>query len=235
MAGPSEPAGPWDTTFNRAMNTTKGRDKSKPPTSAGRVSGFGTAMKFIEYYSTDTDNKRTRRKPSNTSAQVAELTEEVAELKKQKVDQATVNQLVAEKVDERLRAMFPPNLVEGISAWYAGGQQGPIHVPSFGGSNSTNVSPVMVTPPLPPTVSPDMLPPPVPPRPTKKDNAPERPSTAAPLVSTLAELDAVDKVTIYAVFNVSHISQACIVPNKFNYSHRTRLAYSFIRWGSAAS
>ena len=109
MAGPSsqEPAGPWDTTFNRAMNTHKGRDKSKPPTSAGRVSGFGTAMKFIEYYSTDTDNKRTRRKPSNTSAQVAELTEEVAELKKQKVDQATVDQLVAEKVDERLRTMFP--------------------------------------------------------------------------------------------------------------------------------
>ena len=84
-------------------------------------------------------------------------------------------------------------------------------------------------------VTEDMLPPPVHPRPTKKDSAPERPSTAAPLVSTLAELDAVDKVTIYAVFHVSHISYACMVPNKFNYSHRTRLAYSFIRWGSAAS
>ena len=52
---------------------------------------------------------------------MAELTEEVAELKKQKVDQATVDQLVAEKVDKRLRTMFPPNLVEGISAWYAVG------------------------------------------------------------------------------------------------------------------
>ena len=69
------------------------------------------------------------------------------------------------------------------------------HFVVVGGSNSTNVSPVMVTPPLPPTVSPDMLPPPVPHRPTKKDNAPERPSTAEPLVSTLAKLDAVDKVT----------------------------------------
>ena len=118
--------------------------------------------------------------------------------------------------------------MEGIVAWHAPGQQGPIHVPSFAGSNSTNVSPVMVTPPLPPTVSPDMLPPPVPPRPKKNDNAPERPSTGAPLVSTLAELDAVDNVTIYAVFHVSHISHACMVPNKFNYSHRTRLAYSFI-------
>ena len=57
-AGPSSqepPAGPWDTTFNRAMNVYKERDKSKPPTSAGRVTGFGTAMKFTEYYSTDTD------------------------------------------------------------------------------------------------------------------------------------------------------------------------------------
>ena len=43
-------AGPWDTTFNRAMNVFKGRDKSKPPTSAGRVSVFGTSMKFGEYY-----------------------------------------------------------------------------------------------------------------------------------------------------------------------------------------
>ena len=176
------------------MNTTKGRDKWKPPTSAGRVSGFGTAMKFIEYYSTDTDNKRTRRKPSNTSAQVAELTEEVAELKKQKVDQATVNQLVAEKVDERLRAMFPPNLVEGISAWYAAGQQGPIHVPSFSGSNSTmNRSPsdiIVTPPPMAPLVTPAL--------PTAPGREKKTPATAAGTgarVSTEAELDAVTKVT----------------------------------------
>ena len=93
MASPSsqEAAGPWDTTFNRAMNVHKGRDKSKPLMLAGRVSGFGTAMKFIEYYSTDTDNKRMRRKPSNNRAGILELKEEMAELKKQKVDQATVD------------------------------------------------------------------------------------------------------------------------------------------------
>ena len=114
MAGPlsQEAAGPWDTTFNRAMNVHKGRDKSKPPTSAGRVSGFGTAMKFIEYYNTDTDNKRMRRKPSNDRAEVLELREQMAQLQKEKVDQATVDQLVAEKLDERIRTMFPPNLVE---------------------------------------------------------------------------------------------------------------------------
>ena len=48
-------AGPCDTTFNRAMNRFKGREKTLPPTFAGRVAGFGTSMKFIEYYSTDTE------------------------------------------------------------------------------------------------------------------------------------------------------------------------------------
>ena len=75
-AGPSSqeaPAGPWDTTFNRAMNVHKGRDKSKPPTSAGRVTGFGTAMKFTENYSTDTDKKRERRRPAKDRAEVLEL------------------------------------------------------------------------------------------------------------------------------------------------------------------
>ena len=46
---------PWDTTFNRATNVYKRRDKSLPPTSAGRVSGFGTSMKFINYYHSDAD------------------------------------------------------------------------------------------------------------------------------------------------------------------------------------
>ena len=55
-------AGPWDTTFNRVMNRFKRREKTQPPTSAGRVSGFGTSMKFIEYYSTDTEARKQRRK-----------------------------------------------------------------------------------------------------------------------------------------------------------------------------
>ena len=48
-AGPSsqDSTEPWDTTFNRAMNVYKERDKTAAPTSAGRVSGFGTSMKFL--------------------------------------------------------------------------------------------------------------------------------------------------------------------------------------------
>ena len=68
-------------------------------------------------------------------------------LEHEKVDSSTVDKLLDEKVDEKLRRFLPPALLEGITAWHAGGQQGPIHVPSFTGSNSSNnVSPVLVTP-----------------------------------------------------------------------------------------
>ena len=98
-AGPSTQeaqAGPWDTTFNRGMNVHKGRDKSKPPTSAGRVTGFGTAMKFIEYYNTDPEKKKERRKPAKDKAEVLELRKKLETLEKEKVDSSMVDKLVAE-------------------------------------------------------------------------------------------------------------------------------------------
>ena len=203
------PAGPWDTTFNRALNRFKGRDQTLPPTSAGRVAGFGTSMKFIEYYSTDTEARKQRRKSGK--AEVQELKEEVATLKKDMVDPATMNKLVADKVSETLQNMFPPGFMEGLAAWQAGGQQGPIYVPSFTGSNSSNnVSPAtlvtpqvggvtsqpMVTPPVPPVTSLAQVTPPVPLvtplAPPRLEN--DEPAAGA-LVSTLAELNALDKVT----------------------------------------
>ena len=198
-AGPSSQeaqAGPWDTTFNRAMNVFKGRDKSKPPTSAGRVTVFGTSMKFIEYYSTDTDKKKERRKPAKDRAEVLELRKKLETLEKEKVDSTMVDKLVAEKVNEQLRTLLPPGLMEGLAAWNARGQQGPIHVLSFAGSTSSNnVSPVLPTPPVPPAVEQHT------PTPENNDNAHERPEIDRPaagtgaLVSTLAEINAIDKVT----------------------------------------
>ena len=180
---PEPPAGPWDTTFNRAMNEYKGRGKRDAPTSAGHVTGFGTVMKFTEYYSTDTEKKKERRRPSKDRAEVLEL--------RKKLDA-----LEAEKVDDKLRALLPDALVQGITAWHAGGQQGPIHVPSFAGSTSSNnVSPILPTPPVPPAVEQHT------PTPENNDNAHERPEIDRPaagtgaLVSTLAELNAVTKVT----------------------------------------
>ena len=162
------------------------------------MTGFGTAVKFIEYYSTDTDKKRERRRPAKDRAEVLELRKKVETLEKEKVDCSMVDKLV----DEKLRSFLPPGLMEGLAAWHAGGQQGPIHVPSFNGSTSSNnVSPVLVTPPVLPVVSPVMVTPSVPPRPENNDNAHERPDNDRPaagtgaLVSTLAELNAIIKVT----------------------------------------
>ena len=178
------------------MNVYKGRDKSKPPTSAGRVTGFGTAMKFIEYYSTDPEKKKERRKPAKDKAEVLELRKKLETLEKEKVDSSMVDKLVAEKVDEQLRSFLPPGLMEGLAAWNAAGRQGPIHVPSYAGSTSSNnVSPVLVTPTVPPVVDQHTT------RPENNDNAHERPENDRPaagigaLVSTLAELDAITKVT----------------------------------------
>ena len=127
---------PWDTAFNRATNVYKDRDKSKAPTSAGRVSGFGTIMKFLEYdNSSDTSKTKTekRRTVRAGKTEVLELKNKLKTLEKEKVDTNMVNQLV----DEKLRTFLPPKLMEVIAAWHAGGQKGPIHVPSFSGSNSS--------------------------------------------------------------------------------------------------
>ena len=80
----------------------------------------GTSMKFIEYYSMDTEARKQRRKSGK--AEVQELKEEVATLKKYMVDTVTVDKLVADKVSETLQNMFPPGFMEGLAAWQAGGQ-----------------------------------------------------------------------------------------------------------------
>ena len=65
---------PWDTSFNRATNAYKKRPKFEPPTSAGRVSGFGTSMKFREYYKED-EKKRKERKTQTSARDKAEVEE----------------------------------------------------------------------------------------------------------------------------------------------------------------
>ena len=46
-----KPAGPWDTTFNRAMNKVKKVENVlAKPSSAGCVVGFGADLNWSEYY-----------------------------------------------------------------------------------------------------------------------------------------------------------------------------------------
>lgn len=193
--GPSSQSStePWDNPFNRAMNSMKLRDPHLPPTSAGRVVGFGNNMKFLEYYSTDGDKgKRQRRKSSKDSAEVVELRKKLEELQQQKVDTKAVNQLVKERIEE----LLPPGLMDGIVAWNAAGRTGPIHVPSYAASTSSHmVTPTTnspVEPPLhtspkePPTIELDA--------PPMQENDPPAAGTGA-IVSTLEELNALVKVT----------------------------------------
>ena len=111
QAGPSSQGStePWDTTFNRAMNVFMNRDKSAPPSSVGRVSSFGTSMKFTEYYSSDGagETKKRRRTSKQDKAEVQELRAQVEELQKSKVDSTTVEKLV----QERLQQMLTPQVM----------------------------------------------------------------------------------------------------------------------------
>ena len=189
----------WDTTFNRATNRYKRRDRTAPPTSAGRVSVFGTSMKFINYYHSDDAAKRERRRPANKDkVEVLELRKKVETLENQIVDSTAVAKLV----DERLKSILPPGLVEGLAAWNAAGRQGPIYVSSDSGSNSImnqNPSPDVTTPQpnatTPPTANAEPQP-----TPALLHDATARPENDRPaagtgaLVSTIAELDAITKV-----------------------------------------
>ena len=127
--------------------------------------------------------------------EVLELKNKLQTLEKEKVDTNMVNQLV----DEKLREFLPPELMEGIAAWHVGCQKGTIHVPSFSGSNSTmNQSPVTPTTntevhfvaPTPPLAKNTKAPPPE----QLEENVRPVAHTDA-LVSTLAEINAIDKVT----------------------------------------
>jgi hypothetical protein len=153
-------------------------------------------MKVSEYYGSDAKTRKERRLTKD-KAEVQELKKKVESLEKI-VDPTEMSKLVDEKLHEKLRQIIPPGLMEGLAAWNAAGQQGPIYVPSVSGSNSSHqVSPLVTpTPPLhlvastPPTAEADRV--------AVPDNAPEseRPGTGTDaLVSTLAEINAVKKVT----------------------------------------
>ena len=136
---------------------------------------------------------RSRRKTTKDKDEVEELKKKLATLEKKvetektPVDPDELNRLV----DARIRQIMPPGLAEGIAAWNAAGQKGPIHVPRIGGSNSNINLPDVVTPPAPFLLGTST------PRSAHQQAVPEndRPAAATgALVSTRAELEAVDKV-----------------------------------------
>ena len=94
----------------------KNKDKLSKPSSAGRVAGKGLSTKWSEYYNTG----RKERKTSSESQ-----SHEVQELRAQV---ARIPEMVQEQVRDQLGGAITasvPTLIQGISAWIAGGQQGP--------------------------------------------------------------------------------------------------------------
>ena len=187
-ASSDEEREPWDTPFNRATNAYKDRPLDKAPTSSGRVTGFGCSMKVAEYYSSDAKSRKHRRKSTKAdSGEVQQLKAEVELLRKRLDEKAEPDPAkVSQIVDNRIREFIPPFLADGLAAWNAAGRQGPIHLPSYAGSNSSHqVSPTLLTPsPALNTSTPPSA------------AALDRPAAGTgTLVSTLAELDALTKVT----------------------------------------
>jgi hypothetical protein len=118
----------WDTPFNRAINVIKGRAKSLPPTSAGRVVGYGTYDKVGDFKKEDREVKKERK--AAAAAAVASEKREVEKLREQMPD------LIVEQVQQKLHEIIPNELWEGLAAWNAAGRRGPLVVPSISGSNS---------------------------------------------------------------------------------------------------
>ena len=100
----------------------KNKDKLSKPTSAGRVAGKGLSTKWSSYY--NAGGRKEKKTSSESQAR------EVQELKAQV---ARIPEIVQEQVEQRLGATITalvPTLISGLSAWIAGGQQGPPRFPA---------------------------------------------------------------------------------------------------------
>jgi hypothetical protein len=117
----------------------KGRAKSLPPTSAGRVAGYGTYDKVGDFKKEDHEAKKERK--AAAAAAAASERREVEKLWEQ------MPNLITEQVQQKLCEIIPDELWEGLAAWNAAGRRWPLVVPSIFGSNSIqHVSPDVVTP-----------------------------------------------------------------------------------------
>jgi hypothetical protein len=119
----------------------KGREKTKPPTSAGRVLSEGLSVKWSDKYGRQQKGKNALSE--DEARELHELRERVAQIPE------IVDKHVADKVDtlftEKMTAMMP-RLFEVFGSWGAAGQVGPPTIPSIIGSNSSTAAPnVLVT------------------------------------------------------------------------------------------
>ena len=83
-----------------------------PPTSAGRVSGYGTYDKVGDFKKEDPEAKKARKA---VAAAAASEKREVEKLWEQ------MPGLIAEQVQQKIREIIPDEIWEGLAAWNAAG------------------------------------------------------------------------------------------------------------------
>jgi hypothetical protein len=142
----------------------KGREKTKPPTSAGRVLGEGLSVKWSDKYGRQQKGKNALSE--DEARELHELRERVAQILK------IVDKRVADKVNmlftEKMTAMMP-HLFEAFGNWDAAGRVGPPLIPIIGSNSSAAALNVLVTPA------------------TNTAATPHVADTAAPVANTMAQ------------------------------------------------
>ena len=125
----------------------KNKDKLSKPSSAGRVAGKGLSTKWSSYYAAG-GRKEKKTSSESQSREVEALKAQVARIPKM------VQEQVQQQLGTTLTAIVP-TLIQGLTTWIAGGQQGPPPVPSFTASNSHSAQAApLVSPAAAPLVSP---------------------------------------------------------------------------------
>ena len=139
----SAPIAPWNTTSNRALKTTKGKeDPQARLSSAGRVPGFG-AVSWKEYYGSKRGKKAESAEVLYLRSQVEMLQQAANAAAKNAVQEgraqadAVAAAVVDDKVNEKLNNILPAYF-EQYHKWRKGGKRGPQPVPIITSVGSDN-------------------------------------------------------------------------------------------------
>ena len=131
----------WDTPFVRALNSVKGHTPLKRP-HMGRVVGVGQGRKHHAY----------GLAPQPGTSRTTRVRPEAQENENLRAKLADLEESIPRRVEDQLAIKLNeiwPTMMESMSAYIAGGRQGPVPMFSLGGSNSINVSPPSAPPSAP--------------------------------------------------------------------------------------
>ena len=134
----SEPAAPWDTTFNRALNRTKNIEPEAKPTSAGRIPGF-RGKSWTQYYGAAAKGRKAESQEVKALREQVQAFPGVVEDAVTRAVTAATSQM-ATQMQAQLMTMLPA-YVERYKRWERSGKKGPPPVPdvAIGSAQSDNM------------------------------------------------------------------------------------------------